>query len=292
MINYYELVVNNPAYFKQFSCKDVLFLNYDCPVKIKKAAKWSEHNYIYYVLTGKKTLHTPDDSVTLTKGSVAFIKKGACIVEQYFEETFCVVVFIMPDSFIHSFLKEYVPSKKASPDHTPPILSVYDDDMIKGFYQSILPYFVSSDNVPEEIIELKFKELLLYILRNPANSDLYTHLLNITEQPVTPIKQIMEANFAYNLSLEAYAKLTNRSVSSFKRDFQTIYKTSPGRWLMEKKVAHAKKLLMETNDAISSVAFDSGFENAAHFCRAFKQKTGTTPVEYRKQIAEKFALAG
>ena len=54
MINYYELVKNNPEYFKQFSCKDLLFLNYDCPVKLKKVAKWSEHHYIYYVLSGKK----------------------------------------------------------------------------------------------------------------------------------------------------------------------------------------------------------------------------------------------
>jgi hypothetical protein len=29
MINYYELVKNNPEYFKQFSCKNLLFLNYD-----------------------------------------------------------------------------------------------------------------------------------------------------------------------------------------------------------------------------------------------------------------------
>lgn len=291
MINYYELVVNNPGYFKQFSCKEVLYLNYDCPVEIKKAAKWSEHNYIYYVLTGRKTLHTPDCTVTLTKGSIAFIKKGACIIEQHFEEPFCIVVFIMPDSFIHSFLNEYAIGKTSDPDHTPPIISVYDDEMIKGFYQSILPYFVSADNLPEEIIELKFKELLLCVLRNPANRDLHTHFLNIKEHPVTPIKQIMETNFAYNLNIEAYARMTNRSVSSFKRDFQAIYKTSPGRWLIEKKLARAKKMLMETNDTISSVAFDSGFENVAHFSRLFKQKNGVTPMEYRKRVAEKFALA-
>jgi AraC family transcriptional regulator, exoenzyme S synthesis regulatory protein ExsA len=290
MINYYELVVNNPAYFKQFSCKDVLFLNYDCPVQVKKAAKWSEHNYIYYVLKGKKTLHTPDQSITLTKGSIAFIKKGACIVEQHFDEAFCIVVFIMPDSFIHSFLKEYAPGKKAGPDHTPPIIPVYDDHMINGFYQSILPYFVSSEKLPEEIIELKFKELLLYILRNPANEALHTHLLNIREQPVTPITQIMETNFAYNLGLEAYARMSNRSVSSFKRDFQSVYKTTPGRWLIDKKLAHAKKLLMQSNDTIANIAFESGFENTTHFCRLFKQKTGNTPMEYRKRIVERVFL--
>src|SRR4030095_17257394 len=104
MINYYELLRNNPAFFKQFSCKELLFLNYDCPVKEKKVAKWSQHNYIYYVLSGQKTLHTPGNSWPLTQGSAVFVKKGACIVEQFFREPFCIVVFVIPDSFIKSFI--------------------------------------------------------------------------------------------------------------------------------------------------------------------------------------------
>jgi AraC family transcriptional regulator, exoenzyme S synthesis regulatory protein ExsA len=283
MINYYELVVNNPAYFKQFSCKQLLFLNYDCPVNVKKAAKWSEHNYIYYVLSGKKTLHTIDKSVTLTKGSIAFIKKGACIVEQFFDEPFCIIVLIMPDSFLHSFLKDYVNVQKKNLTETPPVIPVFNDDIIQAFYQSILPYFVSEMTVPEEVLELKFRELLLHILHNPYNEELRNHLASIKENPLTPLKEIMDSNFAYNLTLEDYARITNRSISSFKRDFHAIYNTSPGRWLMEKKIMHAKELLIKTSDSVSDVAFGSGFENTAHFGRIFKQKTGLTPLEYRKR---------
>jgi AraC family transcriptional regulator, exoenzyme S synthesis regulatory protein ExsA len=291
MINYYELVTNNPDYFKQFSCKDLLFLNYDCPVKVKKTSKWSEHNYIYYVLSGKKTLHTHENSITLTKGSIAFIKKGACIIEQYFEEPFCIVVFIMPDSFIRAFLKDYAPGMKAVADLTPPIIPVFDDAMIRGFYQSIIPYFVTTENIPADILELKFRELLLHILHNPGNDQLHQHFLSLREQTSTPIPEIMEKNYAYNLSIEAYAKMTNRSVSSFKRDFQSIYNTSPGRWLIEKKIMHAKKLLMQSDGAIADVAYDSGFENTAHFSRLFKQKTGTTPLEYRKKCVTQSVVA-
>ncbi len=292
MINYYELVVNNPQYFKQFCCKDLLFLNYDCPVKVKKMAKWSEHSYIYYVLSGKKTLHGFDKSITLTKGSIAFVKKGACIVEQHFEEPFCIVVFMMPDSFLHSFSKFYSIGNQKSPAvSTPAIISVYDDDMIRGFYESIIQYFVLADNIPEEILELKFKELLLHFINNPDNKELHSHLLSIGEEGATPFKEIMETNYAYNLGIEEYARMTHRSISSFKRDFQAIYKTTPGRWLIEKKLAHAKKLLVQTTTTIADAAFNSGFENAAHFCRLFKQKTGTTPLNYRRKAAERTVLA-
>jgi AraC family transcriptional regulator, exoenzyme S synthesis regulatory protein ExsA len=291
MINYYELVKSNPEYFKQFSCNDLLFLNYDCPVELKKAAKWSAHNYIYYVLTGRKTIHAAETSLTLTKGSIAFMKKGACIVEQFYDEPFCVVVFIMPDTFIDNFLKQYAPGEQPTAFSTLPIIPVYDDALIKNFYQSIIPYFVSADNVPADILELKFKELLLYILHNPDNEELRNYLLSLRDRDGSSLRNIMENNYAYNLKIEEYAKMTNRSVSSFKRDFECIYKTTPGRWLMDKKLAHAKRLLISSNTSIADVAFDSGFENTAHFSRMFKQKTELTPMEFRKRAALRETMA-
>jgi AraC-like DNA-binding protein len=253
-------------------------------------AKWSEHHYIYYVLSGKKTLHTTEASFTMTEGSIAFIKKGACIVEQFFDDVFCIVVFIIPDSFIVSFLNEYLPTEQPNGSSTQFVIPIYDDIRVRSFYQSIIPYF-ASDEIPDSILELKFKELLLHIIHNPDNEELRNYLLTIRNQEASPIKEIMEANYAYNLTLEAYAKLTNRSLSSFKRDFQSIYKTTPGRWLIEKKLDHAKRLLIQTDKSIADVAFESGFENTAHFSRLFKQKNGTTPIQYRKKASENQVLA-
>ncbi|HEY0677251.1 MAG TPA: AraC family transcriptional regulator [Chitinophagaceae bacterium] len=286
MVNYYELVKNNPEYFRQFTCNEVLFLNYDCPVKLKKVAKWSEHNYIYYVLSGRKSIHTPDRSVSLRAGSIAFIKKGACIVEQFYEEPFCIVVFIIPDSFIVSFLKNFIPRVETPGKSGNMIIPITTDELIQGFYYSILPFFTSSDKVPEAMIELKFRELLMHILNNPANSELQQYFLQLKDQTSSPIQDIMEANYAYNLAIEDYARLCNRSVSSFKRDFQSIYKTTPGRWLSEKKLERAKQLLTSTNSTVVDVSFESGFENTAHFCRVFKQRTGITPLQYRKNVPE------
>ena len=95
----------------------------------------------------------------------------------------------------------------------------------------------------------------------------------------------------YALNIEAYARMTNRSVSSFKRDFQSIYQTTPGRWLIEKKLERARRLLLETDMPVSDLAFESGFENTAHFNRIFKQKSGMTPLHYRKLGQEKAAIA-
>jgi AraC-like DNA-binding protein len=88
----------------------------------------------------------------------------------------------------------------------------------------------------------------------------------------------MTDNYRYNLKLDQFAQLSNRSLSSFKRDFQTTFKTTPGKWLLEKRLLYAKSLLNNSSKkAISEVAFESGFETVAHFSRSFKQRFGVTP---------------
>jgi AraC family transcriptional regulator, exoenzyme S synthesis regulatory protein ExsA len=285
MINYYELLIRNPESFKQFSYKDVLFLNYDCPVKEKKLAKWSEHNYIYYVLTGKKTLHTQGKSCELTKGKAVFVKKGACIVEQFFREPFCIVVFVMPDSFIRSFLVDndrlIRNSKPGWSDEQ--VIPIDADELLCAFYESVLPYFTSRQVPPEQVIELKFKELLLNILNNPANNELIAYFRSILNERQTSIESVMEKNYAFNLSLENYATLCNRSLSSFKRDFKNLYKTNPGQWLLEKKLTRAHDLLSSGQDlTVADVALESGFENVTHFSKVFKKRFGVSPINLRK----------
>ena len=60
---------------------------------------------------------------------------------------------------------------------------------------------------------------------------------------------------------------------------------------MDKKLDKAKGLLLKTDKSIADVAFESGFENTAHFSRLFKQKTGITPMAFRKKATEKEVLA-
>jgi AraC family transcriptional regulator, exoenzyme S synthesis regulatory protein ExsA len=287
MINYYELLIKNPESFKQFSYKDVLFLNYDCPVKEKKLAKWSEHNYIYYVLTGKKTLHTQGKLWELTRGKAVFVKKGACIVEQFFREPFCIVVFVMPDSFIRNFLADHDRlirnSKPAWSDEQ--VIPIDADELLCAFYESVLPYFTSKQVPPEQVIELKFKELLLNVLNNPANNELIAYFRSILNERQTSIESVMEKNYAFNLSLENYATLCNRSLSSFKRDFRNIYNVNPGQWLLEKKLGRAHDLLSSGQDlTVADVALESGFENITHFSRVFKKRFGVSPINFRKAV--------
>jgi AraC-like DNA-binding protein len=91
----------------------------------------------------------------------------------------------------------------------------------------------------------------------------------------------MEANFFSNLSMEEFAKLCARSLSGFKQDFKNIYHTTPGKWLLEKRLEYSRYLLKTTGNSLDEICTGSGFENLSHFIRVFKNKYGLTPGKYK-----------
>jgi PAS domain S-box-containing protein len=54
------------------------------------------------------------------------------------------------------------------------------------------------------------------------------------------------------------------------------------RWIVEHRLAEAKRLLLDTQEKISFIAAKVGFSDVSHFCRLFSQRTGLSPRAWRK----------
>ena len=78
------------------------------------------------------------------------------------------------------------------------------------------------------------------------------------------------------------------------QSFCRFFKKSTGKtftsFLNEYRINHAMKLLVETDDDIKSICFESGFNNLSNFFRNFKRITNYTPNVYRDQIFKKFEI--
>ena len=288
MLNYYDFVKAHPEEIRQFSCKDLLFLIIDCPPDFTKSEDWAEYNAFLYVIAGRHKLYSREQVWHLETGSSVFIKKGGLGIEKVDEDTFCALMFYMPDDYIRSVVRENVTalsSVELSLISVDNVLPIQTTDVMTTFYQSVLSYFSSNTPPPENLLELKVRELLLNILITKINPELiaYFYKLAITDQD--DLQQIMEANYTYNLQLHEYARLSYRSLSSFKRDFYAAYGTAPGRWLLKKRLDAAAHLLKSSGKPVMDVANESGFKNVAHFDRVFKQHFGSSPLHYRKQQA-------
>lgn len=58
---------------------------------------------------------------------------------------------------------------------------------------------------------------------------------------------------------------------------------TPKQYVLEKRLRRARELLVDTALSVTEVAQACGFSSPYHFCRAFRQKTGTTPTEYARR---------
>jgi len=84
-------------------------------------------------------------------------------------------------------------------------------------------------------------------------------------------------------SIDSLTKQVHYSTRHLNRKTQSLFGVSAEELITYKKFLHAVKLLHTNNDPLTSVAYESGFYDQAHFCRVFKSYSGITPKQYRKE---------
>ena len=287
MINIYEILQNFPA-AGRIHCKGMLFTKYDCPQPEGKEKFFIEQNFILYVISGRRILHKERKTWELREGSCFFIKKGTHIAERMGNEGWCVMAFFMPDDFLKQLIIENnrsLPLKNLEPAANEHVLALEANELSKSFFLSMMPYFAQTPPPPENLVELKFKELILSLLSNKNNSHFLSFLNALAHQGNPSIEEIMEKNFTFNLTLVEYAKLACKSVPTFNREFKRIFNDSPAKWIQKRRIELARGLLENTSLTVTEISYECGFENHTHFSRVFKEKTGSSPLQFRHKSA-------
>lgn len=94
-------------------------------------------------------------------------------------------------------------------------------------------------------------------------------------------------NFKKEITLEEIANIANLSVTSFCRYFKTITKKTYYDFLIEIRVSHACRMLIEDLQPTEIICFECGFNNVSNFYRHFKKITNMTPLEYKRKYHSK-----
>jgi len=148
--------------------------------------------------------------------------------------------------------------------------------LLESCMASLVPYFDLKE-LPEDIASLKIREAISILRTIDKNID---HILtNFDEPGKIDLADYMLKNFMFNLPLEKFGYLTGRSLTTFKRDFNKLFNTTPQRWLTQKRLELAHYQFVEKKKKPIDVCYEVGFENLSHFSYAFKKHFGYTPTE-------------
>ena len=95
------------------------------------------------------------------------------------------------------------------------------------------------------------------------------------------VMDFVERHIDAEIGLAEMAAAAGFSDYHFSRMFKQSTGLSPYRYVLERRVAHAKELLLNSQMPIKEISIQSGFSDQAHLTTVFKKQTGLTPAKFR-----------
>ena len=92
--------------------------------------------------------------------------------------------------------------------------------------------------------------------------------------------EFMESSYNKQISLEDISSAVNMSPKYFCRFFQEMTHRTPIDYLNYYRIERACYLILTTNQSITEIAYNSGFNDLSYFIKTFKKYKGTTPKKY------------
>lgn len=99
------------------------------------------------------------------------------------------------------------------------------------------------------------------------------------------VLEYIDAGLGDDLSVTALAEVAGLSTAHFSRLFRATFDMPPHRFVLERRIRAAEKLLSSGQQTIAQVAYHLGFSSQAHFTQVFRQLTGRTPGQSRRPLA-------
>ena len=118
---------------------------------------------------------------------------------------------------------------------------------------------------------------LLHLLLEVHGATAREALASLRARPHRSLREIMRAHFDKPLAVEDYARLTGRSVRTFRRDFRARFGVSPKRWLVERRLERARELVRAGERSVADVAATVGYASTSHFIEVYRGAFGVTP---------------
>lgn len=184
-------------------------------------------------------------------------------------------------SVIHSleFLFHYFETKRCHPL----VVKKLIDDLMLELYVECNKQGMIIDNVLNNFNSL-------YGYKNYIRKLIHTYFNKIEESKEKPQRDdiarvitYIDSNIDDRITCEDMASMINMSRSYFSRLFKEELGVSFSDYVLSRKMAYAKDVLVHSNSTIQEVSEKVGFDTVSNFYRMFKKITGKTPKQIREE---------
>lgn len=126
--------------------------------------------------------------------------------------------------------------------------------------------------------------ICLQLIRRHSNLGVAVRKPNCTRIGTADLErtiEFIEEHLATDLQLNKLAEVARMSPASFVRGFRAATRTSPHKYVLERRVRRAQELLRSADCSIAEIALALGFSSQSHFSTVFRTLTGESPARFR-----------
>lgn len=99
---------------------------------------------------------------------------------------------------------------------------------------------------------------------------------------ILKVKDYIDNNYMDEIKLKTLADIACMSDAAFSRFFKLHTGRTVSDYIIETRLGHASRMLVDTNKTVVDISFQCGYNNLSNFNRVFKRKKGCSPTEFRE----------
>lgn len=266
----HELIIpNEDLTFRMF-----LFEGYSGGYAVSK--HWHQSIEIFAVYTGELDYYINEKQYHLTPGKFVLLNSNEIHSVNAPEKNYTVVLQIPLKTFEKYYSKEQYILFSHSPRE--------EDKKIMNLIKSMFEVYQSHRTGYELKVQGMYF-MLLYELVSKYKVETVEEALIVSNKKLNRLSKVtayIKEHHHEKISLEQIARIFGYAPAYLSRMFQQYAKVNFKDYLKEIRLESAYKAMLNSTDTLSEIALSSGFPNEKSFSKAFNEKYGQLPSEYRK----------
>jgi AraC-like DNA-binding protein len=233
---------------------------------------------LHIILEGTCTLDFDDQTFRLVPGQAVMIAPNVFHAPGNVSASFC--------RFSLSFSVDPALKESLQTVDTAGYRFFEPDQQVLAVCRNILLELDASDFLNRELLSALFSQLMILCLRSVRGQSAQS---SGQEKPATQEDEIERIDNFFALypperqTRQELAEYLHCSQRQLIRKMQTLYGVSFRQKLINSRMDLARYLLRSTDASVNEISTRVGYADNAAFFRAFRQHTGMTPAQYRKE---------
>jgi len=266
----YELVVpNNDLPFRMF-----LFEGSEGNYSVVK--HWHNTVELFLVMDGIIDFSINSKHFSINKNQFILVNSNDIHSIYAPDKNYTIVVQIPQETFEAYRDEEYILFKSTRYEEDSELI-----DIISNMYKA----YEKKDYGYELEVKSYFYRLLHILITKYKENDIDKERIyqNRHLEKLSKITDYIQENYKDDITLESVAYTFGFSPTYLSRIFQKYAKINYKNYVLDVRVQHSYKELINSDHSINEIAENNGFPDSRSFSKAFKKRYKTLPSKYRKE---------